>query len=252
MVAASTRKTHSRLRAYSKATAASLAASTAACSAHAEVVYFPVNVDTSVDDSGVLFNNINVATQNVDIVAFTPGYFPTAGNYIAVGTAYGSLYAYGKWLNNPGVELLYTPLNAIKKFSYSTSINNTYTTWIDESWLSSSSWSGVGYVGFRVPASGSQYNYGWIEVNYNSPNLKVTGFAFETVPDLAIAAGVVPVPEPSTATAVGAGLFALAVGAHLRRRRAKQPAASNALLNLAAGARGVEQFRQDASPCVGE
>ena len=45
--------------------------------------------------------------------------------------------------------------------------------------------------------------------------------------------------------AVGAGLFALAVGAHLRRRREKKAAASDALLNLASGARGVEKFRAD-------
>jgi hypothetical protein len=117
-----------------------------------------------------------------------------------------------------------------------------------------------GFAPLRINAGGGNYNYGWVEVTVTSGNIfsppymgtvdvTVTGFAFEDQLNAAILAGdtgggPAPVPEPGT-MAVGAGLFALAVGAHLRRRREKKAAASEALLNLAAGARGVEKFRAD-------
>ncbi len=116
----------------------------------------------------------------------------------------------------------------------------------------------TGFAPLRINAGGGNFNYGWVEVtaqvtnrfsNYlNEATVTVTGFAFEDQVNTAILAGdqggPAAVPEPGT-MAVGAGLFALAVGVHLRRRREKKAAASDALLNLAAGARGVEKFRGD-------
>ncbi len=121
--------------------------------------------------------------------------------------------------------------------------------------FSGDSGSVTGFAPLRINVGGI-YNYGWAEVTYantdafssylNNATITVAGFAFEDQVNTAILAGdgATPIPEPGT-WAAGAGLFALAVGAHLRRRRERKAAASDALLNLAAGAHGVEKFRAD-------
>lgn len=104
---------------------------------------------------------------------------------------------------------------------------------------------GTFYVGLARAVGNGDYNYGWFELSSveipNSGGLsEVTyhRFAFNDVAGQAILAGqTTAVPEASTLGFAG-GLFGLVAAAHLRRRKAKQAAAPDSLLKLAAG-RGV-------------
>ena len=118
-----------------------------------------------------------------------------------------------------------------------------------------------GQFGFRF-TNASDTHYGWASLLIDETPIgqgyKITEAYYQSTPGTAINVGAVPasapepVPEPGT-MAVGAGLFALAAGAHLRRRREKKTAASEALLNLvpepapmtlmALGAAGVAAWR---------
>jgi hypothetical protein len=96
------------------------------------------------------------------------------------------------------------------------------------------------YLGVRIIASGSDFNYGWIGLNYDSVKneITVTGFAFESDLNTPIAAGAIP--EPGTK----ALFFGLAVLAYAAARRRKIGGAPESLLQLAAGARGVKALRK--------
>ena len=104
---------------------------------------------------------------------------------------------------------------------------------------------GDAFVPLRINAGGGNYNYGWANINfiYNGDETfssRITGFAFEDQINTPIEAGAVP--EPSTYALLAlAGLFGAAVW-HQRRH---QRGAAQALLQLAAGARGVTQFCAD-------
>ena len=103
-----------------------------------------------------------------------------------------------------------------------------------------------GFAPLRIYTDGGIYYYGWVEVTVVSGNtysppyagtveVTVTGFAFENQMNTPIEAGAIP--EPSTYALLAlAGLFGAAVWHH-RRQKVGAP---TALLQLAAGARGVE------------
>jgi hypothetical protein len=92
------------------------------------------------------------------------------------------------------------------------------------------------YLGLRLTLPGSgDVHYGWIESSRSGNTVNVPRFAFNDVAGQSIFYGqTTAVPEASTLGLVG-GLFGLVAAAHVRRRRAKQAAASDKFLALAAG-----------------
>lgn len=73
-----------------------------------------------------------------------------------------------------------------------------------------------GYIGFRFGQAGN-FQYGWANVSVNADySITLRSFAFENVPNTAIAAGAVP--EPTT-TALLLGLGAGGLAAYRARRR---------------------------------
>ena len=259
----------SRLSSYSKVTVGSLAAASAAGSAEAAIVFFDVNPDQTIPFGGT------GTFGSIDLVNGTYTLNGTAGRYF--GLAWSGDYFSGSV--NPVVGNIEWGYNAsyVTRLALDDSISGASAwTWSTKSapagaylvggyigdsgeWgFSGDSGSVTGFAPLRINVGGN-FHYGWAEVTYantnsfgnylNNATITVAGFAFEDQLNTAILAGdtgggPAPVPEPGT-MAVGAGLFALAVGAHLRRRREKKAAASEALLDLAAGARGLEKFRAD-------
>ncbi len=249
------RPSHRSLAAYTQATVSSAAALSAVGTSQAAIVFFDVDPAKTIGVAGdppnqnLVFKDINLGagTYYSYITPFNflpfstmfwfnisgPDEFTAAGNYIGLGA------------NNESKSLY--------KFSYGALVS-LFPTVSSAYVLNEGQWNGggTGYVSLLLQDGPDAY-WGWAELQFveagGATTLSVTGFAFENTPNAPILAGdtgggPAPVPEPGT-MAVGAGLFALAVGVHLRRRREKKAAASDALLNLAAGARGVEKFRAD-------
>ena len=257
----------SRLTSYSKVAVGSLAAASAAGSAEAAIVYFDVNpAQTSVPNSTLSFGSINLGTGTYTLNGLSDTSFGLYFSSFNGGlSGYLSTIGSAEWgYTTPYIErlALNDGISGASAWSWNAPPNGyLFTGYIGDSgnWgFTGNDDSKTGFAPLRIDAGGGNYNYGWVEVTtqvtnrsstyLNGATVTVTGFAFEDQVNTAILAGdqggPAPVPEPGT-MAVGAGLFALAVGAHLRRRREKKAAASEALLNLAAGARGVEKFRAD-------
>ena len=265
----------SRLSSYSKVALGPLAAASAAGSAEAAIVYFDVNPDQTFNMTEALyFGSINLGTgtyalNNTDGTAFGLRFDDDGVGLFASLKAVSPYGSYVQWGGNVYIERL--ALNAsIDGFSVSywspvppMRLFYGYVGALDGNWAFGPNETQSGFAPLRIIADGGlSCYYGWVEVTVVSGDtlsppyagtvgVTVTGFAFENQINTAILAGdtgggpgPAPVPEPGT-MAVGAGLFALAVGTHLRHRREKKAAASDALLNLAAGARGVEKFRAD-------
>jgi hypothetical protein len=236
----------SRLSSYSKLTVGSLAAASAAGSADAAIVFFDVNPDQTINADGTT----SVSFGSIDLVNETYTLNSLAGTYLRFFVG-NSIWWQEPQIQTAGLSNGYYAYN----LSLGDPINGTALTGWGNNGTSLGFWAagGSGYIGLRINNGGGDYNYGWAHLSYVDSGLTsaltISGFAFENTVNTSINAGdqgggPAPVPEPGT-MAVGAGLFALAVGAHLRRRREKKAAASDALLNLAAGARGVEKFRAD-------
>ncbi len=238
-----------RLGAY---VAAGVAASMGTPDAEAELIYFDVSparvIGPNIGES-ISFGNIDLTAQSYvfgsvgtpsfrlllewDSLVFGQGYY---GIQFAMRADYaydtvGARFAYGSTI---GSTLTFS--------DFATGIG------VYDGWTAGE----TAYLGLRMDRGLDGYSYGWARLTFGlelTDPVTISGFAFQSDPNVAVLAGdqgggPTPVPEPGT-MAVGAGLFALAVGAHLRRRREKKAAASDALLNLAAGARGVEKFRAD-------
>jgi hypothetical protein len=243
-----TAKQSARLGAYF---ATGVAASVAAPSeADAAIVFFDVNPDQTINPGGpqsVTFGSIDLVNGTYTLnnstgtwlyfsVAST-SWFDLANNIETAGS--GPVPGYDAYKLSLG-----DPINDAALIQWGT-VSGSFSDW---------NFGGSGYIALRLNAGGGNYNYGWAQLSFVNNGdlttaLTISGFAFENTVNTSINAGdqgggPAPVPEPGT-MAVGAGLFALAVGAHLRRRREKKAAASDALLNLAAGARGVEKLRAD-------
>ena len=220
----------SRISSYSKIALGSVATIGAAGAVDAAVIYFDVDPDqTILNGNSLSFGNINLVAEtyslnNSTAPSFTlssdggPGF---SGNQIEVGAASG-YYIY--------------------KFSSGDPISGALT-------FSSSPGAGgfwgpgdSGFIALRIDLGGGNYNYGWAQLSVPDPSTSVTitGFAFEGDANTAIEAGAIP--EPSTYALLAlAGLFGAAVWHH-RRQKVGAP---TELLQLAAGARGVEQLRSD-------
>jgi hypothetical protein len=244
-----TAKQSARLGAYF---ATGVAASVAAPSeADAAIVFFDVNPDQTINPGGP---QLTVTFGSIDLVNGTYTLNSKTGTYLYFTVASDSWFNSGQYIETagsgpaPGYNAyklsLGDPINDAALIQWGP-ISGSFGDWYS---------GGSGYIALRLNAGGGNYNYGWAQLSFVnngdlSTALTISGFAFENTVNTSINAGdqgggPAPVPEPGT-MAVGAGLFALAVGAHLRRRREKKAAASDALLNLAAGARGVEKLRAD-------
>jgi hypothetical protein len=244
-----TAKQSARLGAYFAAGAAASMATSS--DTEAAIVFFDVNPDRTISPAQQMtFGNINLGAGTYTFGSSTDPAFLLRLTGTGTGLYNGDGYtAYIQWGLAGGF---------VAKLSYGATIDPTAITSWDNGYDyltkgGSGPWTGGAnaYAALRIDAGGGNYNYGWVSINYDTtgPTATISGFAFEDQVNTAILAGdqgggPAPVPEPGT-MAVGAGLFALAVGVHLRRRREKKAAASDALLNLAAGARGVEKFRAD-------
>ncbi len=253
------------LSAYTKVTVSSLVAASAVGTTEAAIVYFDVNPDQTLignDLPYVTFGNIDLST-GVYSLAYGGNFFSifiASNGNLSSGAYAGTV----QWGLSPTDYSGSTPLQPtrVQKLAFGTSISDispSIGSWVDYGpymlFNGEGPWVGGGnaYAPLRINAGGGDYNYGWVNINFTdngsgASSSIITGFAFEDQFNTAILAGdqggPAAVPEPGT-MAVGAGLFALAVGVHLRRRREKKAAASDALLNLASGARGVEKFRAD-------
>jgi hypothetical protein len=91
------------------------------------------------------------------------------------------------------------------------------------------------YLGLRITLDNNDTHYGWAQISRAGDSVLIPRFAFNDVANESILAGqTTAVPEASTLGLVG-GLFGLVAAAHVRRRKAKQAAASDKFLALAAG-----------------
>lgn len=254
------KKNHpTRLPAYAKVTVSSLAAASAVGTTDAAVVYFDVNPDQTFGITGTLnFGSINLGTGTYTLNG-TSG--TTFGLYFSgyQGALFGELEPLGnvQWgFNGSYVERLALNENiSVDSAPSWGALPNAYLFGgyggYDGNWSFDPFETQSGFAPLRIDAGGGNYNYGWVEVTvvsgntYSPPYLgtvdvTVTGFAFESEVDTPIEAGAIP--EPSTYALLAlAGLFGAAVWHH-RRQKVGAP---TELLQLAAGARGVEKFRAD-------
>jgi hypothetical protein len=226
-----------------------LGALASASTASGAIVVFDINPDIT----GSNVTNYNgIGVQSIDLAngTFVSNPFGYAAAF-NVGTVYGGLkFSSGNSFNTyatgynsfdpfgPG-DLQLVLLQAEQTISSgSQSFYLTDSTGIFTAVAGSGA--GTAYIGLSHRTGGSTY-YGWLEVEYSASeqsgarDYTFTRFAFEDVAGQSILAGAAPaVPEASTLGFAG-GLFGLVALAHARRRKAKQAAASEKFLTLAAG-----------------
>ncbi len=258
-----------RLPAYTKVAIGSVATASAMGTTDAAVIYFDVNPDQTFQISQTLnFGSINLGTGTYTLngtggttfgLYFAgysgglSGYLNPLGNIewgftgsyverlaLNDGISGGSSWS---WSAISPAPFPYGPASAYLFGGYAAGTAG--------NWGFGPNQTQTGFAPLRIDAGGGDYNYGWVEVSVQSGNtfsppylgtvdVTVTGFAFEDQVNTPIEAGAVP--EPSTYALLAlAGLFGAAVWHHRRHQRGASPA----LLQLAAGARGVEKFRAD-------
>lgn len=241
-----------RLTAYTKIAVGSLAAASAFGSANAAIVFFDVDPAKTIGVAGTPTPNQTLSFTDINL---------GAGTYtgsIGYGAPTPTPTTPSLWFTIPGDDQFtaagaggmslsfnfnfpFSPDN-LRSFSAGEEIGagTKYTASPIAGWTGS----GTGYVGLQFIAAGTTAtNFGWLELDYvangAATTLTVGGFAFEDTPGSPINAGAVP--EPSTYALLAlAGLFGAAVWHHRRRQTG---GASPALLQLAAGARGLKKCR---------
>lgn len=216
----------------SKASKLALGALASASSASAGIVVF--------DFPDVTYDNLDnfgtIQCVSIDLVSQT-FVFNDSGDTPAFGalTNYERGFGFYGWdvsaaLAGPNYLEVFLPGSTVSSaLNFSTAISYRYGSGLPRSTF---------FLGLRLTADG-QDHFGWLELtsaDFADGYTQVTfkRFAFNDVAGESITTPGTPVPEASTLGFVG-GLFGLAVAAHLRRRRLKQSAASDAFLALAAG-----------------
>lgn len=208
------------------------AAATASSVSGAVVVFdFPdVSHDNLYNNGSVSFGSINLNGTFASTLTGSPGFVAGMGYY-------GGLNFYSVGVS----AAMDTATGYLRVFSAGSSVS------------SAASFLGYGgsanrygsdlprsifYLGLKL-TQGGQDHYGWLELSsVDAPpggftTVTFHRFAFEDVAGQSITTPAA-VPEASTLGFAG-GLFGLVVAAHLRRRKAKQAAAPDSLLKLAAG-----------------
>jgi hypothetical protein len=220
----------------------------AAASASGAIVVFDTNgasFDANADDGygeRIIFSGINLNDGTFTTTkSFVASSFPTVDNpffSIRADVEYGDFVVNGSltlnFLNTAGANLLLlNPGDVISSTpGFVNSGFNSYS-----SGNTSEIPTGTHYIGLRLQISdNSDLRYGWAEFSTSGDDVyTVSRFAFNDVPNESILAGqTTAVPEASTLGFVG-GVFGLVALAHARRRKAKQAAASEKFLALAAG-----------------
>jgi hypothetical protein len=231
----------------------------AAGSADAAIVFFDVNPDQTIPFGGT------VTFGSIDLVNGTYTLNGTGGSSFGLAWSgddiFGSVNPVGniEWGYNASYVTrlaLNDSISGASAWTWSTKsapagayLVGGYIGGSGEWGFSVNSGSVTGFAPLRINVGGN-IHYGWAEVTYantnsfsdylNNATITVAGFAFESEVNTPINAGAVP--EPSTYALLAlAGLFGVAVWHH-RRQKVGGP---TELLQLAAGARGVEKFRAD-------
>jgi hypothetical protein len=204
-----------RLQAYALLTGG-LATLGTAQSADAEIAYFDPP-DETIMPGGTI--SIDFASSEVD--------FGVPGADFNISFLFGESEKPNILGSSPSLRTAVIPTGTFaSKFSVSDTIGASMN-WAQEGYLDQyfdftqgSTWNsptdGTGYLGVRLETSSASgdYRYGWVQIDYDDENDKVTLFdyAINTTVNQSIAAG--SVPEPSSLLMFAAGMFGLA-----RRRR---------------------------------
>lgn len=217
-----------------KIAGATLAAGSATASASIVVFDFPdFTKDTYVTDSGgLLAGNINIPSGTfVQDGSGSPS-FSFEASYLWTQFRGSGVYAVSRL--SEGIYLQF--------LSAGTSVSSASTFALNAGDSYANIPTGTFYLGLALKDADNQIHYGWFEASgdwlqtgFRLPAVTFKRFAFETTAGQSILTGQTSaVPEASTFGFVG-GLFGLVAAAHLRRRKAKQAAASDKFLALAAG-----------------
>ena len=203
------------------------ALATASTASGAIVVFdFPDATRDNYDFPGTLsFSAINLQSASYQTSGATTPRFQ-------VSVSYGS-YAYLDFLGGNGVSASASFLSAGDPIGPALGFLSTVSSYTQ------AVPTGTIYLALRL-SDGAASHYGWLEIISTNGSVgqdvfTFTRFAFNDVAGESILAGqTAAVPEASTLGLVG-GLFGLVAAAHVRRRKAKQAAASDKCLTLAAG-----------------
>lgn len=218
-----------------KFTAGALAAGSSTASA--AVIVFDVNPDITQD----IFNETGlIPASSINLLNGTFVSAPGSDPAFAIGTNYTVV----KFRSRNGSVQAAVEGGYLTPLTLGASVSSSLTFAPSTYQYMSALPTGTFYIGLSL-TNGADVNYGWYEITgavdprYNSSYPEIftfKRFAFETTAGKSILAGDTgtPVPEASTFGFVG-GLFGLVAAAHLRRRKAKQAAASDKFLALAAG-----------------
>lgn len=162
---------------------------------------------------GTLNNFVNpLAGTSYIGIAGSSGYAPPPGLMFAAGAIYASPVNFAKnaLIDGNAGGGAFTSYPAVSAFRFGS-----------DGFVTSPDFGPNSYMGFKTDSG----NFGWLEVTWSSATseFQILSGAYESVPGVAIPAGVQAVPEPSTLALGGVGALVCG-GAALRRWRKQKRA----------------------------
>ena len=227
-----------------------LGLSATASTASGAIIVFDVNPDLSVvvhqpDTETHIFPNLATGALDFAGVTSSPGLAPGGLAFSGIGSTEffvrGNDISFAANGTYTGYSPYYGPMYELRVSDYvaGTPLSDglAFTQYFTKADTATFAVGESRYIALRLIQEGSVY-YGWAELFGDAESmdsLKLTRLAFNDVAFEPILAGQTSaVPEASTLGFAG-GLFGLVAAAHLRRRKARQAAASDKFLALAAG-----------------